>query len=103
MMNQENMPGISQDEVKRIAALARLGLSDEEVQAATNDLSSILGHFSTIQAVDTKGVPTADDASGLRNVMREDTAVKEHLCSTESLLAAAPEIQNSQVKVHAVF
>ena len=97
------MPGITPDEVTRIASLARLGLSEKEVQAATQDLSGILGHFSAIQEVDTKNVPTADDSSGLQNVMREDIASAEHLCSTESLLATAPETQNGQIKVHAVF
>lgn len=94
---------ISQAEVKHIADLARLQLSDEELAAAATDLSNILDHFSNIQAIDTEGVPTSDDVTGLANVMREDAATPEDLATHTELLEAAPEQQESHIKVKAVF
>ncbi len=86
-----------------MAALGRLGLSDEEVKRATQQLSGILDHFSQIQKIKTKGVPTSDDVTGLKNVIREDEAKQNDLCTPEELLKAAPETKNGQFKVKAVF
>ena len=94
---------ITPEEVRKVANLARLGLSDEEIQRATQQLSGILDHFSQIQKIDTKGVPTSDDVTGLKNVMREDEAKPENLCATEELLKRAPETKDGQFKVKAVF
>jgi len=94
---------ITEEEVRRIADLARLGLSDEEVAKATHDLQGVLQYFSKIQEVDTTDVPAAADASGLHNVAREDVANEETLATHEELLAAVPETKDGQVKVKAVF
>jgi aspartyl-tRNA(Asn)/glutamyl-tRNA(Gln) amidotransferase subunit C len=94
---------MSQLDVKKIASLARVGLTDEEISRAARDLANIFDHFSVIQKIDTKGVPTSDDITGLSNVTRADKAVPEDLCNTSSLLEAAPEVKAQQVKVKAVF
>lgn len=90
-------------EVKKVAQLGRLGLTDEEIQRATAQLSGILDHFSAIQKIKTKNIPTSDDVTGLKNVTRADEAKPEELCLTDELLQAAPEIKNRQFKVKAVF
>ncbi len=94
---------ISEEEVRRIAALARLGLTDEEVTKAAADLQSVLQHFSQLQDIDTTDVPMAADASGLKNVMRKDEAKPEALAKHEVMLEAAPETKDGQVKAKAVF
>lgn len=90
-------------EVQRIAGLARVGLSADEQARAAQQISSILAHFSVIQKIDTQGVPTSDDVTSLKNVTRDDQANAEALSSTATLLAAAPELQDNQFKVKAVF
>lgn len=97
------MSTVTSGEVKNVAQLGRLGLTDDEVGRATQQLSDILGHFSQIQKIKTKGVPTSDDVTGLKNVTREDEAKPEELCFTDALLQAAPESKNNQFKVKAVF
>lgn len=100
------MPTKSQimpEDVRRIATLARLGLTDTEVQKATKDLSGILSHFSVIQKIDTKDVPAADDASGLKNVSRVDEAHENVLCEADELIALAPDKLGREIKVPAVF
>ena len=94
---------ISKEEVERIAKLARLGVTDEEVQKATEDLGNILEHFSQIQKIDTKNVPTSDDVTDMKNITREDKADAECLCSAKTLLENAPETKDQQIKVKAVF
>ena len=45
------------DEVRHVARLARLGLTDAQLRALATDLSSILGHMELLSRVDTRGVP----------------------------------------------
>ena len=94
---------ISRQEVERIAKLSRLGLTDEEISQAAKDLGGVLGHFSEIQKINTTGVKTSDDVTGLTNVTRDDEATSESLCSAQTLLGNAPDTHQGQVKVKAVF
>lgn len=94
---------VTAEEVKKVAQLGRLGLSDEEVRKATEQLSGILDHFSEIQKIKTEGVPASDDVTGLKNVTREDDAKPNVLCAADELLKRAPETKAGQVKVKAVF
>jgi aspartyl-tRNA(Asn)/glutamyl-tRNA(Gln) amidotransferase subunit C len=94
---------ITEEEVKKVASLARLGMTEVEIERATQNLRSILGHFAAIQQIDTAGVPTSDDVTGLKNVARVDEAAPENICSADRLLELTPETQGRYVKVKAVF
>ncbi len=96
-------PIITPEDVKRVAALARLQLSAEEIAQASRDLSGILAHFSLIQGINTQGIPTADDSTGLANVVRDDEVASETLASHEQLLKMAPQTQGNQIKVKTIF
>lgn len=94
---------VTEKEVRRIAALARLGLTDAEITKATSDLSGILSHFSVIQNIDTQNVPMAADASGLKNVARIDKAEPDVLAAPSELIELAPEHLDGEIKVKAIF
>lgn len=94
---------ITTQDVETIAKLSRMQLSSEEVEAATQQLQGILGNFSAIQSIDTKDTPTSDDITGLKNVVRQDTPEENTLCSKQALLDRAPQVQDDQIKVKAVF
>ena len=94
---------ITKEEVQKMAKLARLGLTEEEIATATVDLARVLGYFTLIQQLDTTNVPTSDDVTGLNNVYREDEAKPEILCPTDQLINNAPSTQQNQFKVKAVF
>lgn len=98
-----HMNGITPEEVKKIAGLARLKLSDEEVARAASDLSGVLSHFSAIQDIDTASVPPAEDNSGLKNVSRKDEAKPEILGSVEDIMKNVPRVQDGYVQVAGVF
>lgn len=94
---------LSLEEVKQIAALARVGLSDAEAVSARRDLANIFSHFAQLQKVETAAVPTADDITGLKNIARADQAESGGLCAVDSLLQAAPQARGRHIKVRAVF
>lgn len=97
------MSEISAKEVKRLAALGRLQLTNDEVEKATENLGAILSNFKVIQQIDTTDVPTADDASGLKNQTRVDEAAPNTLTTPERLLELAPAVVDQQIQVKAVF
>lgn len=82
------MSQISRDEVARLAKLARLALSDDELDSFSGQLDAILGYVSQIQAVDASGVlPTGNPLKDV-NVTRPDVVVPS--LTQEEALAPAP-------------
>ena len=66
---------LSEQEVRHVAMLARLALTDAEVTALRDDLNSILGHIDTIQQLDLEGVTPMTHAVPVTNVTRSDVIV----------------------------
>jgi aspartyl-tRNA(Asn)/glutamyl-tRNA(Gln) amidotransferase subunit C len=83
------MADLSHDDVRHIAKLARLNLSDEEVEKFSKELTSILKYVDKLQEVDTKGVEPTAQVTGLTNAFREDR-VSESDATPEELLACSP-------------
>lgn len=80
---------ISRDDVLRVARLARLALTDAEVETMREQLSAILSHIDALKAVDTAGVEPTSHAVPQFNVMRED---EPRPCfPVEEMLANAPD------------
>jgi len=88
---------LSTEEVRHIAWLARLAVTDEEVERFRAELSVILDNFSVLRALDTERVPAATHASQLENVLRDDS-VRPSL-PAESVLANAPRQQDDLFRV----
>jgi aspartyl-tRNA(Asn)/glutamyl-tRNA(Gln) amidotransferase subunit C len=93
---------LSPEEVKRIAKLARLGLSDKEVDKFSVQLSGILSHAKMLEEVNTEGVEPIAQITGLKDVFFDD---KRNDCPyTDKLLAQSPQqIQDNMIKVKSVF
>jgi aspartyl-tRNA(Asn)/glutamyl-tRNA(Gln) amidotransferase subunit C len=92
---------IDRETVLHIAQLARLGLSDEEVELFRQQLSSILEHMAILREADVSGVSPLAHASRLTNVMREDEPGPSY--PPEVLLANAPDQEEQCLKVNAVL
>ncbi len=88
---------LSTDEVRHIAWLARLAVTDEEIERFRAELSVILDHFSVLQNINTDHVPAATHASQLENVLRDDI-VRPSL-APDSILANAPKQQDELFRV----
>jgi aspartyl-tRNA(Asn)/glutamyl-tRNA(Gln) amidotransferase subunit C len=80
---------LSLDQVKQVAALARLELSEAEESRLTGQLNDILLQFSRLQELDTTGVPPTSHSLSLENVFRSDVAVPS--LPREAATANAPE------------
>lgn len=89
--------GLSPDTVRRVANLARLSLTDDEVALFSKQLSTVADHFADVEALDTTDVPPATHALAISNVFREDE-VRQGL-TTEELLAAAPAAEDGRFRV----
>ena len=75
-----------------MARLARLGLSDDEVERMGVELSKVLEHVDRIRELDLEGVPPTSHAVEVAGVMRADDPVP--CLNREAVLAAAPEPVN---------
>jgi aspartyl-tRNA(Asn)/glutamyl-tRNA(Gln) amidotransferase subunit C len=97
-----NPPTLTAEEVRRVAVLARLGLSDEEVERLRTEMASLLGEVSALQAVDTSGVEATGHAvEEVHTVMREDTPVPP--LPVGDVLANAPRREGEYIRVQAVM
>ncbi len=92
---------IDRETVQNVARLARLGLSEEEIETFKNQLSSILGHMQILQEADVSGVSPIAHASRLTNITREDISQASY--PPEVLLANAPDQEDNYLKVNAVL
>ena len=79
---------ISEKEVKHVAKLARLELTDEEIQKYSKQLGDILKYVEKMNEVDTTGVEPMPHAIPLYNVMREDIVKYEE--TKDELMKNAP-------------
>ncbi|MCE2405294.1 MAG: Asp-tRNA(Asn)/Glu-tRNA(Gln) amidotransferase subunit GatC [Dehalococcoidia bacterium] len=63
---------LTREEVLQVAALCRIGLSEEDLETIARQLSEILELFRTLGELDTEGVPPTGHAASLETVLRED-------------------------------
>lgn len=92
---------ISKDDVLHVANLARLRLTDEEVETYTKQLSDILEFAGKLNELDTENVEPTSHSFKVVNVMREDE--ERPSVSREDALRNAPDSEDGQIKVPAVL
>ena len=92
---------LNREEVLHIALLARLGLSEDEVDRLREQLSNILENFEILQQVDTSGIPPTAHSIALQNVMKPDE-VAPSLPQSE-ILNNAPQRDGDFFKIKAVL
>lgn len=92
---------LSHEEVRAIAELAKLDLTDDEVGMFSEQLSQILGYFELLQQVDTSQLQATEAVLPQRNVLREDTV--RTAITPEAAVANAPRAEANQFRVSAVL
>jgi aspartyl-tRNA(Asn)/glutamyl-tRNA(Gln) amidotransferase subunit C len=80
---------ISRDDVVHVTRLARLALTDAELETMREQLNAILSHIDALRAVDTIGIEPTSHAVPQFNVMRDDDP--RPCLSVEEMLANAPD------------
>ncbi|OGD62692.1 asparaginyl/glutamyl-tRNA amidotransferase subunit C [Candidatus Beckwithbacteria bacterium RBG_13_42_9] len=92
---------LSQEQVKHIAKLANLELTEQEVSLFQKQLSQILDYFELLKAVDTKNTEETSQVTGLKNVFREDVTLPS--LAVEKALKNAKKQHNNYFQVPAVL
>lgn len=92
---------ISRSDVEHVARLARLGLTDDEIERLVPQLSRILEAVGKLAAVDTSSVGPTAQVIALENVMRDDVARTP--MDREAALAEAPRREGSLLRVPVVL
>jgi aspartyl-tRNA(Asn)/glutamyl-tRNA(Gln) amidotransferase subunit C len=92
---------LTTEEVRHIALLARLGLSDEEVEKFRHQLSDIMVNFEALEQIDTTGLPPTSQSVNLANVYRPDEPFPS--LPVAEVLANAPAREDNSFKVNAVL
>ncbi|WP_257350748.1 Asp-tRNA(Asn)/Glu-tRNA(Gln) amidotransferase subunit GatC [Pseudalkalibacillus decolorationis] len=95
------MSRIEKEEVKHVAKLARLAVTEEEAEMFTKQLDDIIGYAEQLNELNTDDVEPTTHVLDLKNVLREDN-VKDWFTRDEAL-KNAPDQQNGLIKVPAVL
>ena len=90
---------LSQEQVRHIAKLARLGLSDDEVKKFSTQLTNILQYVEILSEVDTSSVEATNQVTGLKNVMREDAVNGDWTTRDELLGCSELPVERDQIRV----
>jgi aspartyl-tRNA(Asn)/glutamyl-tRNA(Gln) amidotransferase subunit C len=88
---------IDREQVLHVAKLARLKLTDDEVEKMTGELSNILEHVEQMEALDLEGVEPTSHVVALENVLRED--VPRESLPRERALEQAPDATDDGFRV----
>ena len=88
---------LTQEDVLHVARLARLELTDEEVDRFTEQLGAVLEHAAGVAALDTSGVPPTAHPLPLENVLRDDVVTPS--LDRDEVLAQAPAAEGGRFKV----
>lgn len=80
---------LSRDDVRKVADLARLKLSDGELDSLANDLRAIVGYVEILNEVDTTGITPMVHAVELQNVLRPDVRIES--LPRDAALSNAPK------------
>ncbi len=92
---------ITRKEVEYVANLARLSLKDDEIDALTSDMDSILAYVDKLNELDTAAIIPTAHAVPVENAFREDEV--RHSLGTEKALQNAPESENGCFRVPKVI
>ena len=92
---------LSRDEVLHIAALAKVGMTEEDITRFGGQLNNILENFEVLQKVDTQDVPPTAQPNPLCNVMKDD--VVEPSMPQEDVLANAPRREGEFFRIRPVL
>ena len=92
---------LTREDVLHIALLARLGMTDAEVERFREQLSTILENFEILQQVDTTDIPPTAQSITLQNVVKDDEVAGS--LPQSQILANAPRKEGNFFRVRAVL
>lgn len=94
---------LSKEDVLKVARLARIELTDDQVEKFRGQLSGVLDYIAQLNKVDTAGVHATAQVTGLENVSRQDKVADCPEDERQAALAQAPQRSGNLVRVTNVF
>ena len=94
---------LEKKQIKHIANLARLDLTDKELEKYGDQLSDVLGYIDSLREVDVSDTVATAQVTGLENVLEEDNIKNWDEGEIDLALKQAPELENREVKVKRVL
>jgi aspartyl-tRNA(Asn)/glutamyl-tRNA(Gln) amidotransferase subunit C len=91
---------ISKEDVEKVAKLARIKLTEAEIEKFQKELSSILDYFTVIEKVDVSDVEPMTHSMVLENIARQDIAKEKH---SDKLVAMAPSRRERFFKIKSIL
>lgn len=88
---------LTRDEVAHVAALARLSLTDEELDLFTGQLAEVLDHAADVSSLDLAGVRPTAHTMAVTNVLRPDEL--QPCTDRDEVLAQAPSVEDHRFRV----
>ena len=93
------MTKITDADIRKLAILSRLKLTDNEIPKYKQEISSIMQYVEILQNVDLSGLEPTSQVTGLQNVIRADELINYNV-TPKQLLSNAPVTQEDQLKVN---
>lgn len=94
---------LSKKQIKHIAKLARLELSEAELKKYGGQLSDVLSYADQLQEADIDGVEPTAQVTGLENIFREDVIEEWDGAEKAEALRQSPELEDGQIKVKRIL
>jgi aspartyl-tRNA(Asn)/glutamyl-tRNA(Gln) amidotransferase subunit C len=92
---------LTRDNVAKVADLARLNLSEAELERYTEQLGAVLDHAEDVASLDLDGIPPTAHPLPLVNVLRDDVVVEG--VDREEVLSQAPSVEDRRFRVPAIL
>ena len=96
------MAKLKRDDTLKLARLARLDLTEEEIEEFTSELSEILQYVEQLQSVDVSGLKPTNQVTGLTNVTRPDEVI-DYGYEPKDLLKNVPSVKDDLIKVKRII
>lgn len=100
-MEVQEMTDITKDQVKHVAHLSRLAITEDEAEKLTEELSDIIGYAEQLNELDTENVEPTTHVLDMKNVMRKD--VPKASTTQAEALKNAPDTKDGQFRVPSIL
>jgi len=94
---------ISREEVRHIAKLARLGITENEEEKFQRELSKILDYIEQLKEVDISNVLPTSHSISVENVVRKDEIKQQDLEVNKRILEQAPDKKEGHIRVKSIL
>lgn len=97
------MSKLTKKDVEQVARLAKLPLSDKEIETYLRELDQVLNHIEELNEIDSESSEPTSQTTGLTNVYRADELSSQPSLSSEEALSGTEKTHNGYFKVKAIL